>query len=82
MVSFQKKRTPWHCTQWRTFSATLRPIVQNNPLFIQKHWKAGYREFPHLKGLSPAQVLAMLPEQDERYRLGEAGLVVILRDVE
>ena len=45
--------------------------------YIQKH-KA---EFPNLKGLSPVQVLARLPEKDERYRQGEAGLIAILREV-
>ena len=50
-------------------------------LFIQKHWKAGYREFPHLKGLSPAQVLARLPAKDAWHQQGEAGLIAILREV-
>jgi hypothetical protein len=31
-------------------------------------------DFPNLKRLSPAQVLAQLSEQDARYRLEEKGL--------
>jgi hypothetical protein len=38
-------------------------------------------EFPNLQGMSPAQVLARLPTEDARYRLGEAGLRAVLREV-
>jgi hypothetical protein len=50
-------------------------------LYLQTLWKDGYKEFPNLRGLSPAQVLGRLPDDDERYRLGEAGLRAVLREV-
>jgi hypothetical protein len=50
-------------------------------LYIQKHWKDGYPQFPNLRNLSPLQVLARLPEKDERYWLGEEGLIEILKEV-
>jgi hypothetical protein len=50
-------------------------------LFIQRHWKDGYKDFPNLRGLSPAQVLAQIPEKDTRYQQGERGLRTILRGV-
>jgi hypothetical protein len=50
-------------------------------LYVYDLWKENYREFPNLRNLSPAQVLARLPTEDERYRLGEEGLIVILKDV-
>lgn len=45
--------------------------------YIQAH----QAEFPNLKRLSPAQVLARMPTKDERYQLGEEGLREILRGI-
>lgn len=50
-------------------------------LYIQKHWKDKYREFPNLRRMTPAQVLSRLPEKDERYQQGEAGLREVLREI-
>ena len=46
-------------------------------LFIVKHKK----EFPHLRRLSPVEVLARLPEKDERYKQEEEGVREILRGI-
>lgn len=50
-------------------------------LYVQALWKHSYRDFPNLRGLSPAQVLERMPAQDERYRQGEEGLRAILREI-
>lgn len=49
-------------------------------LYVQALWKSGYAGFPSLRGLSPAPVLARMPEQDVWYQQGEAGLRTILRE--
>ena len=45
--------------------------------YIQAHQS----EFPNLKRLSPVQVLARMPQKDERYKQGEAGLREILGEL-
>ena len=54
-----------------------RMTVVDILFYIHKHKS----EFPNLHRLSPAQVLARLPEKDVRYAQGEEGLVAILREV-
>jgi hypothetical protein len=43
----------------------------------------GVREFmPNLKGWTDEEIIAMLPDQDERYAQGEEGLCNLLGDIE
>lgn len=50
-------------------------------IYLQKEWQTGWKAFPFLKGLTPAQVLSLLPEQDERYALGEEGLAQVIGEI-
>jgi hypothetical protein len=50
-------------------------------LTIYRLWKDDYCDFPNLKRYAPVEVLARLPEKNERYGLGEEGLMAILREV-
>ncbi len=49
--------------------------------YIQNHWKDGYKQFPNLKGLSPAQAPARLPAKDERYKMEKKGSIKVLKEV-
>ena len=48
---------------------------------ILTHIETHYDDYPNFDGRTPAEVLAELPEQDERYAQGEEGLSDLLNEI-